>query len=38
MSPVWQFVPRRQPKAAFQTRPFDSMIALEAALVREEAA
>ena len=37
MSPVWQFVPRRQPKAALRMPTFGSTIALEAALVKEEA-
>jgi len=38
MSPVWQFVPRRQRSAAPQTPAFDSAITLQATLVKEEVA
>jgi len=38
MSPVWQFVPRRQPSAALRVPAFNPAIALEAVLVKEEAA
>jgi nitrogenase molybdenum-cofactor synthesis protein NifE len=38
MSPVWQFVPRRQRSAASRTTAFDSTISPRETVVKEEAA